>query len=239
MKDRTVILIVVLCMFVFVAMIFLILAAIAVPNYLEARTRARVRRVQEDLREVQAAMDAYRNSNPEAFPTPANSDAEIPDKIDRVNTEMRALQTAIESYAIDTNMYPACSLNAAENFYGKYQQAAPQLANVPTFRFGGFPGLMSLTTPIAYMVSMPRDSFAPAGATYAFYSKPGLKKDSGWIMWSPGPDGKYDINSGNIEHAYMHTAETPSDLLVGLTYDPTNGTKSNGDIWRMVIEEGE
>ncbi len=46
-----------------VVAIIAILAAIAVPNFLEAQTRARVSRVQNDLRTIALAMESYRVDN--------------------------------------------------------------------------------------------------------------------------------------------------------------------------------
>lgn len=234
MKDRTAI--VLMSVFV-IFMLMLFMFALLVPRMLEVRTRARVRRAQSDLRQIAARMESYQVDAAQDRPRQNDSEDSIYVARSDVQSEMHSLQAAIEAYAIDTNMYPASTTNTAENYYGIYVAQAPELASIPTFRLGGIPGAMSLTTPIAYMTRMPRDPFAPAGATFAYYAKPGLKKDAGWILWSPGPDLKYDINAGNVARAYEHNGETASDLLVGLTYDPTNGTQSPGDIWRMVIEE--
>lgn len=46
-----------------VVAIIAILAAIAVPNFLEAQTRARVSRAQNDLRSIDLAMESYRIDN--------------------------------------------------------------------------------------------------------------------------------------------------------------------------------
>lgn len=50
-----------------VVAIIAILAAIAVPNFLEAQTRAKVSRVQSDLRTITTALEAYRVGN-NAYP---------------------------------------------------------------------------------------------------------------------------------------------------------------------------
>ena len=54
-----------------VVAIIAILAAIAVPNFLEAQTRAKVARVKNDLRSVATAIEAYRvdtNKYPDRCP---------------------------------------------------------------------------------------------------------------------------------------------------------------------------
>lgn len=167
-----------------------VLAAIAVPNFMEAQGRSSIERSRSDL---------------------------------------RTMAVAIESYYVDTNTYPAYSANSQNNFFGPYVSQAPELAGVPTFRVKNPPELYILTSPISYISSMVEDPFAPAkGATYGYYSTP-----VGWIIWSPGPDGKYDINSRNVNRIYIPTGQVPSPELIGLAYDPTNGTESGGDVYRI------
>ena len=174
-----------------VVAIIAILAAIAVPNFLEAQTRA---------------------------------------KVSRVKTDMRSLAVALESYAVDNNNYPY-AVNGGNS--------------------GHFP--LTVTTPIAYMTSLPIDifrTFAASSATLAadqrsfiywrFISDqakaatlsgtdsdewggatiaPGLTsfdRWGRWVMTSFGPDKKNSNALGGISNLY----------------DPTNGTVSDGDIAR-------
>jgi hypothetical protein len=55
---------------------------------------------------------------------------------------------------------------------------------------------------------------------------------NGWIVISLGPDGDYDIDP---EKYYNSEVAQPSFELLCLagTYDPTNGTFSNGDVYRV------
>lgn len=165
------------------------LAAIAVPNFLEAKGRSSVARSMAD---------------------------------------MRSMAVAIESYYVDCSAYPAYSANVENNFFADYVGDAPELGNVPTFRLKNPPNLYILTSPISYMTSYIPDPFAPAkGATYGYYSTA-----TGWIIWSPGPDKKYDINSSNVNRIYQPEGQLPSPELIELTYDPTNGSVSPGDVYR-------
>lgn len=113
----------------------------------------------------------------------------------------------------------------------------------------------TLTTPKAYTPSYPTDYFsAPRGATFAYWSTfPGQKdpsgrivgKDSptggvGWILVSPGPDCKHDILPDDWDVYDPRVAQPSKRLLAGtnkrghaFTYDPTNGSISDGDIWRV------
>lgn len=49
-----------------------------------------------------------------------------------------------------------------------------------------------------------------------------------WLLYSAGPDKDYDIDAPNelVSFAVGSLTET-----IAKTYDPTNGTASNGDIW--------
>ena len=153
-----------------VVAIIAILAAIAVPNFLEAQVRS---------------------------------------KVSRAYNDMRNLATALESYRIDNNRY------------------IPHVDSIAEFN--------ALTSPIAYITSLPQDPFLIqrgrredtwnyhmedlAYMTVA-WPEPGRSmaadlyaKGKVWLLWSIGPDLIVNI----------HT--------VGL-YDATNGTRSLGDLAR-------
>ena len=194
-----------------VVAIIAILAAIAVPNFLEAQTRA---------------------------------------KVSRVKADMRSIGTALESYAVDNNVYPSrtgtplppgVNGNTPGSGLGSWVPQSSDLSGA------------SITTPIAYMSSVPTDVFnvnspitgqvegnhpvksfryfrvvdppinpavaAGSGgsdldATTIFIPPSYSRRDryGRWFMISFGPDADDDIPSFNF------------------VYDPTNGTVSNGDV---------
>jgi type II secretion system protein G len=198
-----------------VVAIIAILAAIAVPNFLEAQVRS---------------------------------------KVSRTLADVRSMRTALESYAVDNNRYPETDLGVAP------------LATVRPY------SILRLTTPIAYMTSIPASPWkekygfsgspkiaqnllsylyvrravhqstvlpatpaTPRGADnnyvadrlayYWFGIAPSqLAAESGeWLIKSVGPDNEddRDLNSG--------TRPGWSPTLARV-YDPTNGTVSLGDI---------
>lgn len=162
-----------------------ILAAIAVPNFLEAQVRA---------------------------------------KVSRTKSDMRSMATALEAYYVDYNAYPACTADPQKS--ALKGTARPGL---PSFNMQYSPGgAGSLTTPIAYVTTYFPDVFAPdKGDTFAYYNpKPGT---NGWILISPGPDGKYDLDWT----LYDPTKPQPSAEILQYCYDPTNGTVSAGDVFRV------
>lgn len=173
-----------------VVAIIAVLAAIAVPNLLLAQARAKVSRVQAD---------------------------------------MRTVATALESYAVDCgNRYPE---------YGNPRDYS---------LFAGEPVVflpVRLTTPVAYLASLPGDGFpgrrtglAGGGPTTYFYmhdyataylgktqpeghvsehfqSLTGSTRSVKWTTWSFGPD--LDDDHGIV------------------LYDATNGAISHGDLMRF------
>lgn len=163
-----------------------ILAAIAVPNFLNAQMRARVARVEADF---------------------------------------KSLETALEMYKLDNNAYPNDhDLDAYAN--------------------GHEHGLFSLTSPIAYMSSVPPNPFVlkdlastfnfGSGNAYAAEGRADYEMGSGsdnggkfrkhaWSLMSHGPDSDDDI--GNHD-------SFPFDVLIK-PYDASNGLQSSGDLTKV------
>jgi type II secretion system protein G len=153
-----------------VVAIFAILAAIAIPNFIEAQVRS---------------------------------------KVSRVKADMRSVATALESYRVDHPAYPAGSGTVVQ----AVQDGKPQVVLNPVV-------LAPLTTPIAYISSIPKDAFdrrwrptaadgmqrvpeedaalkyyayrGPAWKTWMIGRRPELNvsHDSGkmWVLSSPGPN---------------------------------------------------
>jgi prepilin-type N-terminal cleavage/methylation domain-containing protein len=198
-----------------VVAIIAILAAIAVPNFLEAQVRS---------------------------------------KVSRVRTDQRSLATAIESYYVDNNSYPASTTDQNANAYGgttalSYDNRTFAVRNATDNDFN------TLTTPISYITSYFPDPFQDQKQFCYLYWGTRL----GWILGSPGPDT--DASSGGqlwwnqphhtdldgplsdgVETVYNPRVAQPSSLLLAgegtshtgsWTYDPTNGTISDGDLWRV------
>jgi type II secretory pathway pseudopilin PulG len=200
-----------------VVAIIAILAAIAVPNFLEAQVRS---------------------------------------KVSRVRSDHRSLATAIETYYVDNNEYPA--MTKTTNQTADFSLFATPPAEIGrTFRVRNNTQLLTLTTPIAYVTTLFPDPFADTrGLGFRYFTD-----GRGWILGSYGPDvdqavgGDLRWQEGTIavevnptdpiETAYNSRISQPSlTLLTGrsaggpagvgsYTYDPTNGTVSDGDLWRV------
>jgi prepilin-type N-terminal cleavage/methylation domain-containing protein len=172
-----------------VVAIIAILAAIAVPNFLEAQVRS---------------------------------------KAARANADQRSIATALEAYAVDYRRYPYYN-----NPVDYSLPAGEPIVFLP----------VSLTTPVAYLASLPEDVFPGRrtgliggskrpyfymhdyavvylGRTQAaghvsdhYRSLTGSLRPVQWTVWSFGPDLR--DNHGVV------------------LYDPTNGTISRGDLMRF------
>jgi len=183
--------------------IILILIAIALPNFLEAQVRARVTRATGDMRTIAIALDMYFQ-------------------------DFRLLPDDHEP----------------DNLYSNH-------------------GLFQLTSPIAYLTSLPEDPFSSANGLL----DPGTE-EVGWELASTGNDPisalfKPTYENSNV-HAYALDSSGPDtgsglgggsaggddfygngnwpflgrndvcpSLQGWMTYSPTNGTKSLGDLVRV------
>jgi prepilin-type N-terminal cleavage/methylation domain-containing protein len=187
-----------------VVAIIAILAAIAVPNFLEAQVRSKVARAKADI---------------------------------------RTLALAAESYRIDGNKYPITPFYPAST-----RKNICQAHNWP-WECGQW---FILTTPIAYISSVPHDALFKANSeqwgiwqdyyrvwnlsTHANSSLAGaapwgypetvnFARSGGTIMIaSVGPDRVEDVDDGSAGGAGIGTRGL-------IPYDPTNGTVSWGDIY--------
>lgn len=203
-----------------VVAIIAILAAIAIPNFLAAQVRS---------------------------------------KVSNAKAGMRTVATAIEAYYVDYNDYPPAyfATTSISGAFGSNNYQVP----------------FEITTPIAYLSSLPRDPFdrfetanpvalrtlryrrpgwgyqlsntggkilttislyVPAGfpndldpypgtipAHFYGTSSPASASPIAWAMWSVGPDGDFESESG-VQPCRLHS-----------WYDPTNGVVSNGNISRF------
>lgn len=89
-----------------------------------------------------------------AIAVPNFLNAQMRSKVAKAESEMRNLSTAIESYKLDNNIYPP------------WKNENGNARNNP----GVSERLFSLTTPIAYMGSVPQDPF--------IYGAPGIRRDN-------------------------------------------------------------
>ncbi len=163
-----------------------ILAAIAVPNFLNAQMRA---------------------------------------KVSRCVSDMKALHTSMEAYFIDNNNYPP-----------DYDSG-----NVPgiTMRNNEILTYAKLTTPIAYMSSVPSDPFflEPAARFEHVkilplfqYAGPHSGQLAPRPAWRPS-NTIYTITSLGPDKVDQRAWSMPHNEVYPLIYTPSNGLNSAGDLY--------
>ncbi|MCC5876240.1 MAG: prepilin-type N-terminal cleavage/methylation domain-containing protein [Candidatus Sumerlaeia bacterium] len=192
-----------------VVAIIAILAAIAVPNFLEAQVRS---------------------------------------KVSRAKADMRTITTALESYYVDNNRYPAPHEAHNQAPWSQAYSEPPFHARVPSM----------LTTPIAYLSSIPDDAFRTTRIPGNIVNDPYLQYvkrrnayfnwaymreifptvfananstfsvaeelSGAWLIYSPGPNAD--------EFNRLSDNDPLVAARVYIDYDPTNGTVSQGNIFR-------
>ncbi len=182
-----------------VVAIIAILAAIAVPNFLEAQTRSKVSRVQADARSLATAVETYIVDNNKLFRT-FRQVGETREYIMRKLTTPIAYMTSIPKDPF--NIVDLDSGNRVIVLWG------------PDYIEGGMT-IDGITIPD---VTARSAIFFSPFPEYSDGSQ--LLRNNFWVLFSLGPDQKYDI----LDPTY------PSPMV---PYDPTNGTISKGDIVRF------
>lgn len=145
-------------------------------------------------------------------------EAQTRSKVSRVKTDLRTIAIGLEAYHTEHNRYPSSTL------------IQPFLRLIP------------LSTPVAYITSIPLDIFQPANhgpwyirqrSRFAYGARP-IEKESRYAMASHGPDLKPDHEPIEFYPGYADDLwENPLSGFDYIRYDPTNGSVSPGDIWRV------
>ncbi len=201
-----------------VVAIIAILAAIAVPNFLEAQTRSRVSRVQNDLRTIAVAMESYYVDNGGYPPTAGNSWLH-PSKTASYMGRMHLTTPIAYINEIAKDVFRSLNSNAnvIENDFPIYAvNYGANASGGPTYQAYPHNGWMTW--------SVGPDLFSNTGG-YRTY--PAILRNE-----ELGPNGNYYKNP----ETDVPLGVPPPPNGNGLRYDPTNGTVSYGDVYR---HEGE
>lgn len=235
-----------------VVAIIAILAAVAVPNFMEAQVRA---------------------------------------KVSRVKSDMRSIATAIEAYCVDNIVYPVVdrTVDSQAGTYTTYILKWMGFLAKPKGSLFSSRVCFGLTTPIAYISSLPSDPFDQTdgnvdisnseahakGYSYWYINFDGAARDpivlatlptlvsptplvftqsspqkgvivnARWLLFSAGPDKKVrTVSAGGTPpgfeaHIMLANLTNYKNSTGGWTanslmfYDPTNGSTSLGDLWHF------
>lgn len=156
-----------------------------------------------------------------AIATPNFLEAQVRAKTSRVKSDVRSLSTALQAYRVDHNNFPLDG--------NDYESTRMN-------EFNSRRNLSRVTTPVAFITSVPNDPFHvnnssnpsvlgiftpdPPPYTYLYMTPGGYGEHNGkpdkYGLFSLGPDQDLDAMGSAL-----------------ISYDPTNGTISNGDIIRL------
>jgi prepilin-type N-terminal cleavage/methylation domain-containing protein len=190
-----------------VVAIIAILAAIAIPNFLEAQMRAKVSRAKADLNSLATAMESYAiDNNAYAYGVLPGWDPREQHNWGFMNEDLTTPVSYMTSLQDDPfNVMYYAGDNDGNVMTGGVvpAPAGSVLARYRTMQKKVWPGPNSSATPESWV-----------GWYNMTVGGIGASRDTPFIMCSPGPDRTQNV----IPPMYP------------LTYDPSNGTVSSGDI---------
>jgi type II secretion system protein G len=195
-----------------VVAIIAILAAIAVPNFLEAQTRSKVSRTLADIRSMRTALESYRVDN-NAYP---ETDFGIVEVNNGVLGPLR--MTTPISYITSL---PTSPWNEVFGTAGA-EKIATELNSYLYIRAKHSPGLSTDEdgdNNVDDNYEADRSQYLIMGALIAPQAREAIETSGAWEMKSVGPNNVDDRDSTN-----------PKAVQPARIYDPTNGTISAGDI---------
>ncbi len=228
-----------------VVAIIAIVAAIAVPNFLEAQVRSKASRVKADMRALATGLEAYRvdhNKYPEGTDDPAKYDQRIGDYLGVLAPSFYAIRTR------DTNP----TVIAGQQFH----TLTTPIAYTTEFFTDPFVREAAGFLPYCYRPEKSQGrgyiltSFGPDADIFdQLQTRPGVGTENPNPL-STSSDPKTPARLGDInERAVIHVIEGNLDKLPSpdalepygdlrgalgdLSYDPTNGSVSDGDIYRL------
>ncbi len=186
-----------------VVAIIAILAAIAVPNFIEAQTRSKVSRVKADIRTLATAIEAYAVDY-NHYPFDWADDVSFPYYMHN------GITTPVAYLTNGARLADVFSKGIQSQTFNQIRERFRYRAFTERWLSGGAPG-------------SPFQGLPGPGA-------PGMQRaqevHGGWFLSSKGPDGTtlplpQGFSDGNNLNDWLW-----------LQYDPTNGTVSAGDVMR-------
>jgi prepilin-type N-terminal cleavage/methylation domain-containing protein len=199
-----------------VVAIIAILAAIAVPNFLEAQVRAKVSRAKNDLRTIATGLEAYAVDT-NKYPWSNNSSrAFCP--VDEINDGYKPTLERLTT--------PVAYLTGTSSFQdpfkanGTYRNTdLEEMRPIERYdnQFDNFQLYWYVARRMNQVVWDQRNEVDP----------------SWWLLESCGPDRKHH-NWGTYVNTYARNDDAAGlAAVMKMIYDPTNGTVSRGSIWRV------
>lgn len=223
-----------------VVAIIAILAAIAVPNFLEAQTRAKAARVKSDLRTLVTGIESYRVDNnryPEGTDNPAKYPAEYSAYLGPLANGYYtfATRTPAGGYAgrefatlttpiayLTTPLYDPFADQKGARLTYQYRDAKDRKNGFILTSFGPDTDILNPNGVGSLNTNNPLSTGTDTGAV----KRLGDINERGVVHYLEKTDATI-VNGVDTNYGSLRTA------LDDLSYDPTNGTISEGDIYRL------
>jgi prepilin-type N-terminal cleavage/methylation domain-containing protein len=211
-----------------VVAIIAILAAIAVPNFLEAQTRSKVSKVYADFRTIATALESYRTDNTAYVLShgPGQGDDFIAGT--QPLNRLRPLTTPVAYLGALPDGSPFASTILQPAYYVEYQYSTK--VGLLKWGRGGWPDFPVDSESNAYLNGYYR---LAAGRQVDF--QPGadriFRDGPDWMLLDRGPDQIFYFIWRNPGWVGLQQPSVPYTECV-VFYDPTNGTVSAGEIMR-------
>jgi prepilin-type N-terminal cleavage/methylation domain-containing protein len=212
-----------------VVAIIAILAAIAVPNFIEAQTRAKVSRVLSDMRTTATGIESYRVDQSDY---PPGFGLTI-DPADRWRFGLWLLSTPIAYVS---------SANFQDPMHPRSTNASRQHPTESTLQYNSmFNDPADGRTGVILSEFLRFTGREPTGVSVVPFGADGFRLDPGvqtpwWTLFSNGPDGLSGFAGSGYPGDDLELRVVSSDADLGqfldFVYDPTNGTISQGNVWR-------
>ncbi|MDX2176412.1 MAG: prepilin-type N-terminal cleavage/methylation domain-containing protein [Candidatus Sumerlaeia bacterium] len=189
-----------------VVAIIAILAAIAVPNFLEAQVRAKVSAAKSDMRSLATALESYRVDNNRYVPTP-NYNRATGQQTFTLEERWAYLTTPL-SYITSIPRDPFGDSDVTRSDWRGIPAGSGNV-KFATYDYSAFDRAGTYET-----TTFKQDLVVAFGYPTSIQ----------WLIASQGPDSQPGLSVADA------SLGTISGQATGLPYDPTNGTVSAGDI---------
>jgi len=197
-----------------VVAIIAILAALAVPNFMEAQTRAKVSRARADFRAIETALECYR-MDCNRYPKGNNSSRAL-----NPWSERPTWRPTLERLST-----PVAYLTGEANFYDPFKARWTYQDNL-----NGPPKPMEETPGEAGNFQM-YWYVARNETGHAIWDQNNDGEPQWWFLESAGPDLCHH-NCGTFFQTLVADSPANRGKVGRMIYDGTNGTVSRGSIWR-------
>lgn len=214
--------------------IILILISIALPNFLEAQIRAKVSASRANLKSFESAIHSFIIDNGDVYPDYNDSgSSELLPIVARLRAHIKSRAGCSSKERVCSCFTPPLPANKGGILF---------VASEADFYAPGVH--CPLTSPIQYMSSASTaDPFGNGVLTHGYDSYPQYSR-VGKLTGRLSYGGVFGIGPDRIAGDWLrgttYTIDTDKDgLQEGLPYNPTNGTTSHGDFWRVIATDLE